>query len=65
MIMIKEEGLYCISPIDGRYRNFTQILRVYFSEYSLIQYRVRMEIEYFIYLTQLLPELQGITPLKI
>lgn len=61
MIMIKEEGLYCISPIDGRYRNFTQILRVYFSEYSLIQYRVRMEIEYFIYLTQLLPELQGIT----
>lgn len=56
-----EESFLCVSPIDGRYRYLTQPLRVYFSEYSLIKYRIRAEIEYFIHLTELLPELKSIT----
>ncbi|MGY4383963.1 adenylosuccinate lyase [Pedobacter sp. UYP24] len=40
--------LQAISPIDGRYRNTTQELSAYFSEYALIKYRVFVEIEYFI-----------------
>ena len=48
-----------ISPIDGRYRNKTQELAGYFSEYALIRYRVRVEIEYFITLCELpLPQLE-------
>jgi adenylosuccinate lyase len=58
---MEENALYCVSPIDGRYRNSTKRLRVYFSEYSLILYRIRIEIEYFIHLTTILPELQNIT----
>src|SRR5680860_754059 len=51
--------LTAISPIDGRYRRVTQDLDNYFSEYALIQYRVRVEIEYFIALCELpLPQLQ-------
>lgn len=51
--------LTAISPIDGRYRGKTQPLAVYFSEYALIKYRVRVEIEYFIALCELpLPQLQ-------
>ena len=50
--------LTAISPIDGRYRNKTGILADYFSEYALIRYRVRVEIEYFITLCELpLPQL--------
>ncbi len=50
--------LTAISPVDGRYRNATECIAKYFSEYALIQYRVRVEIEYFIALCQLpLPEL--------
>ena len=50
--------LTAISPIDGRYRNKTQELAGYFSEYALIRYRVRVEIEYFIALCELpLPQL--------
>ena len=45
--------LTAISPIDGRYRNKTQALAGYFSEYALIRYRVRVEIEYFISLCEL------------
>ena len=45
--------LTAISPIDGRYRNKTQELAGYFSEYALIRYRVRVEIEYFITLCEL------------
>ena len=37
-----------VSPIDGRYRRQVEDLSKYFSEYALIQYRVRVEIEYFI-----------------
>ena len=48
-----------VSPIDGRYRSKTQQLAGYFSEYALIRYRVRVEIEYFITLCELpLPQLE-------
>ena len=51
--------LTAISPIDGRYRGKTDALADYFSEYALIRYRVRVEIEYFITLCELpLPQLQ-------
>ena len=50
--------LTAISPIDGRYRGKTEALADYFSEYALIRYRVRVEIEYFIALCELpLPQL--------
>ena len=50
--------LTAISPIDGRYRGKTEPLANYFSEYALIKYRVRVEIEYFITLCELpLPQL--------
>lgn len=41
-------ALTAISPIDGRYRNKTEELASYFSEYALIRYRVLVEVEYFI-----------------
>ena len=51
--------LTAISPIDGRYRGKTDTLAEYFSEYALIRYRIRVEIEYFIALCELpLPQLQ-------
>jgi adenylosuccinate lyase len=54
-------NLTAISPVDGRYRKQTEKLAVYFSEAALIQYRVRVEIEYFIDLCLLpLPQLQNI-----
>ncbi len=50
--------LTAISPIDGRYRGKTEPLAGFFSEYALIRYRVRVEIEYFITLCELpLPQL--------
>ncbi|UKJ05774.1 adenylosuccinate lyase [Solitalea lacus] len=50
--------LTAISPVDGRYRNATHELAAYFSEAALIEYRVRVEIEYFIALCELpLPQL--------
>ena len=52
--------LTAISPVDGRYRGKTESLAAYFSEYALIRYRVRVEIEYFIALCELpLPQLAG------
>ena len=51
-------SLQAISPIDGRYRNTTQNLSKYFSEYALIKYRVFVEIEYFIALCEV--ELSGL-----
>ena len=51
--------LTAISPIDGRYRGKAEPLADYFSEYALIRYRVRVEIEYFITLCELpLPQLK-------
>lgn len=52
--------LSAVSPIDGRYRNKTESLAPYFSEYALMKYRVRVEIEYFIALCEIpLPQLAG------
>lgn len=54
-------SLTAISPIDGRYRNKVDNLGEYFSEYALIRYRVRVEIEYFITLCELpLEQLKGV-----
>ena len=51
-------ALLAVSPIDGRYAGQTAVLRNYFSEFALIRYRVRVEIEYFIALCEIpLPQL--------
>ena len=56
-------ALNAISPIDGRYRSKTKSLSAYFSEEALIQYRVQVEIEYFIALCELpLPQLIDFNP---
>ena len=53
--------LTAISPIDGRYRGKAESLDVYFSEFALIRYRVKVEVEYFIALCQLpLPQLSSV-----
>ncbi|MBR2050203.1 MAG: adenylosuccinate lyase [Rikenellaceae bacterium] len=50
-----------ISPVDGRYRDASAPLENYFSEYALIRYRVRVEIEYYIALCEIpLPQLASI-----
>lgn len=54
-------SLTAISPIDGRYRGKVEVLENYYSEYALISYRVKVEIEYFIALCKLpLPQLAGV-----
>ena len=45
-------ALTAISPIDGRYRSQLASLAPYFSEYGLIRYRVRVEVEYFLFLAE-------------
>ena len=45
--------LTALSPVDGRYWNQAGELSEYFSEFALIKYRVRIEIEYFIELSSL------------
>ncbi|MBQ1722509.1 MAG: adenylosuccinate lyase [Muribaculaceae bacterium] len=55
--------LTAVSPIDGRYHSKTQQLSQYFSEFALIRYRAKVEIEYFIALCNIpLPQLKGIDP---
>lgn len=55
--MMSHNGLMAISPVDGRYHKVTEPLAVYFSEFGLFRYRIRVEIEYFIFLSTLgLPE---------
>lgn len=49
--------LTAISPVDGRYWNKAENLAAYFSEFALIRYRVRVEIEYLIALSEYLPQL--------
>lgn len=57
---MKLDLLTAISPVDGRYRGKTEQLAGYFSEFALIRYRIRVEIEYFITLCELpLPQLQN------
>ncbi len=52
-------SLLAVSPVDGRYERYTGPLREYFSEYALIRYRIRVEIEYFIALCSIpLPQLE-------
>ncbi len=46
-------ALTAISPVDGRYRSKAEPLAEYFSEFALIRYRVRVEVEYFIALCEL------------
>ena len=60
---MKLDTLTAISPIDGRYRGKTEPLADYFSEFALIRYRVRVEVEYFIALCELpLPQLKSVDP---
>lgn len=57
---MKLDTLTAIGPIDGRYRNKTELLSNFFSEYALIKYRLYVEVEYFIALCELpLPQLKG------
>ncbi|MFO0323068.1 MAG: adenylosuccinate lyase [Bacteroidota bacterium] len=59
-------NLTAISPIDGRYRNITKELAAYFSEFGLVKYRVQVEVEYFILLTdQNLPQLPKLSKTQI
>ncbi len=59
---MKLTPLTAISPVDGRYRDKCEALDEYFSEYALIRYRVRVEIEYFIALSHLgLPQLSSLS----
>lgn len=54
--------IFAISPLDGRYIASVSELSPFFSEFALMRYRVRVEIEYFIALCQLpLPALQGVS----
>jgi len=55
------DKLTAVSPVDGRYRKTVEPLAEYFSEKALIQYRVMVEVEYFIALCHLpLPQLEGV-----
>jgi adenylosuccinate lyase len=56
-VIVNLTQLTAISPIDGRYFKDTHELSPYFSEYGLIHYRIRVEVEYFLRLTDILPEL--------
>lgn len=54
-------SLTAVSPVDGRYRSKCEPLSEYFSEFALIRYRVRVEVEYFIALCELpLPQLADV-----
>jgi adenylosuccinate lyase len=53
--------LLAISPVDGRYRSKVASLERYFSEFALIRYRIRVEIEYFILLSETIPQLKPLT----
>ena len=54
-----DNSLFAVSPVDGRYESKTSSLRPYFSEFGLIKYRVRVEVEYFIFLVD-----TGLSPLS-
>lgn len=62
---MKLTALTAISPVDGRYRSKVERLGDYFSEYALIRYRLRVEVEYFIALSRLgLPRFGELTPVQ-
>ena len=59
---MKLNELTAISPVDGRYRNKSEALSNYFSEFGLIKYRVLVEVEYFIALCKAgVPQLAAVT----
>lgn len=53
------DSLLALTPLDGRYQSKTQDLRSFFSEYALIRHRIWVEIEYFLALSDTLPQLQN------
>ena len=57
--------LTAISPIDGRYREKVEALSSYFSEFALIRYRVKVEVDYFIMLAGLIPQLKPLDTAEI
>jgi adenylosuccinate lyase len=62
---VSQSSLFSISPIDGRYAQSTESLRAYFSEFGLIRYRVLVEVEYFIALSEIpLPQLASFPSAK-
>lgn len=62
-ILMELHELTAVSPVDGRYRSQTAVLADYFSEFALIRYRLKVEIEYFIALCEYpLPQLQHVDP---
>ena len=58
----RESSLMAISPIDGRYRSRVRALEAYFSEFALIQYRVRIEVEWYLALAAH-PKIDAIKPI--
>ncbi|MCH8546950.1 MAG: adenylosuccinate lyase [Cryomorphaceae bacterium] len=59
-------ALTAVSPVDGRYQRHTEALSTYFSEFGLIKYRVHVEVEYFIFLSQFnLPQLPPVSEATI
>ena len=55
------DSIHSISPVDGRYQSKTENLAPYFSEASLIKYRIKVEVEYFITLCEHpLPQLKNV-----
>ena len=65
IITVSLNPLNAISPIDGRYFEILQPLSPYFSEFGLIRYRVRVEVEYLLALSTVLPELKKFPSEKI
>lgn len=53
-------SLTAVSPIDGRYQQQTKILSNYFSEFALIRYRIRVELDYFKLLIRVIPQLKNV-----
>ena len=56
-----DSKLLAISPLDGRYHSKLEAMREIFSEYSLIKYRLDIEVDYFLFLCNILPELKEVT----
>src|SRR3984885_1382732 len=58
----RETSLMAVTPIDGRYRSRTRALEAYFSEFALIRYRVRIEVEWYLALAAH-PKIVAIKPI--
>ena len=65
IINVSLNSLNAISPVDGRYFDILKPLSPYFSEFGLIRYRVRIEVEYLLALTKVLPELKDFPADKV